>query len=64
MKNSVKIDQTPVNPELEEEVNTNETDDISLFVRKTRLQNRILKQMTESLEQSMGHETKEQKSKS
>jgi hypothetical protein len=58
-----KID-LPEKAGLEEEVNTNETDDMNLFIRKTKLQNRILKKMTENLEQSFSREIEEQKSKS
>ena len=40
---------TVVEQELEEEVNTNETDELNLFIRRTKLQNRVLKKMTEKL---------------
>jgi hypothetical protein len=48
-----KKDETPVKP-VEEEVGTHELDDMNLFIRKTKLQSRILKKMTETLEQSIG----------
>ena len=40
---------TVVEEELEEEVNTDETDELHLFIRRTQLQNRVLKKMTEKL---------------
>jgi hypothetical protein len=65
MKEPVKTDdKTLLNPEKEEAVNTNEADDINQFIRKTQLQNQILKKITESLKQPAEKEMKSLKSKS
>jgi hypothetical protein len=52
MKEPNKKIETSMNPDQEEEVNINETDDIKVFIRKTQLQNRVLRKITETLRQS------------
>jgi hypothetical protein len=59
-----KQNDMPVKTYPEEEANTYETDDISQFIHKTKLQNRILKKMTEELNQSSRQEKRGSKSKS
>ena len=50
MKDPVeKKDEMLENPVKEEEVSANETYDINQFIRKTQLQNVILKRITENL---------------
>ena len=52
MENSGENNGKVVKSDLEEEVITNESDDLDLFIRKTQLQNVILKRITENLTQS------------
>jgi len=64
MKDPVKTDdETLLNLDKEEVVDTNESDDINRFIRKTQLQNSILKKITENLKQLADKEVSPKKSK-
>ncbi len=49
MRTPKKNIETPHDPDLEEDSNTDETEDVDLFVQKIQLHNRVLKKITEEL---------------
>lgn len=64
MKNKIKIiENEDLHDENEDVVSSDGMDEIEIFIRKTQLQNQVLKKLTENLSRTTDKERKEDKSR-